>query len=194
MTDSRSSHRGPPFVMGLRSRTPASGRACSARERRASTGRGHRIPFNLFVALAPGALLVASAGLASPAVLAGSRAFALTAAEERPVVTFAGFHVFDDGSSRIFVKLTGKVPVEEKRGKEGVEYVLVGARIGAKNNKNPLPTEYFSASVLSVRLAADGDDVVLTLVLKKGVTPSHKVVQHADGTMTLNVDLPRLPE
>jgi len=31
-----------------------------------------------------------------------------------PAVTYTGFHVFDDGSSRIFVKLSGEVPVEAR--------------------------------------------------------------------------------
>ena len=108
----------------------------------------------------------------------------------RPMVTFTGFHVFADGSARIWVRLTRGVPVEERAAKGTVTYVLRGARVPGRNNKNPLLTSYFASSVMSARLIPTKHDTELVITLKEAVSPKHRVVERPDGTASVQVDLP----
>lgn len=116
-----------------------------------------------------------------------------------PAITFTGFHVFDDGRSRIFVKLTSEVPVEARYSGRKVEYVFRGAKIPIRNNKNPLITEHFPASIVSARYAADKkgkgrekpSDARLEIVLREESKPTHKVERQGDGTAIFTVDLPK---
>ena len=105
-------------------------------------------------------------------------------------VTFAGFHVFDDGTSPIFVKVTSEVPVEVKRKGKQVEYLLRGAKVVVKNNKNPLITKDFVSPVMVARLVPEKEGVVLHVELREVVTPTHRVSRHPDGSITLHVDFP----
>ena len=109
--------------------------------------------------------------------------------DRRPAVTFAGFHLFDNGGSRIFVNLTKAVTVDVRRNKRKVEYVLRGARVAIRHGD--LPTEYFTSPVVSARIAAEGPDAVMRVLLREPVEPKHRVVRHADGMATLYVDFPR---
>lgn len=118
-----------------------------------------------------------------------------------PAITFTGFHVFDDGRSRIFVKLTSEVPVEARYAGKKIEFVFRGARIPVRNNKNPLITEHFPASIVSARYATDKDkkgkhrdktaDARLEIVLREESRPVHKVERQTDGTAIFVVDLPK---
>jgi hypothetical protein len=116
-----------------------------------------------------------------------------------PAITFTGFHVFDDGRSRIFVKLTSEVPVEARYSGRRVEYIFRGAKIPVRNNKNPLITEHFPASIVSARYAADKKgkgrdkqaDARLEIVLREESKPTHKVERQGDGTAIFTVDLPK---
>jgi hypothetical protein len=116
-----------------------------------------------------------------------------------PAITFTGFHVFDDGRSRIFVKLTSEVPVETRYSGRKVEFLFRGAKIPIRNNKNPLITEHFPASIVSARYAADKKgkgrekhaDARLEIVLREESRPTHKVERQGDGTAIFTVDLPK---
>jgi hypothetical protein len=105
-------------------------------------------------------------------------------------VTFAGFHVFDDGTSRIFVKITKDVPVEAKRQGKQVDFLLRGAKVVVKNNKNPLITKEFVSPVMVARLVSEKEGVVLRVELREAVTPTHRVSRHPDGSVTLHIDFP----
>lgn len=116
-----------------------------------------------------------------------------------PAITFTGFHVFEDGRSRIFVKLTSEVPVEARYSGRKVEYLFRGAKIPVRNNKNPLITEHFPASIVSARYVADKKgkgrekpaDARLEIVLREESKPTHKVERQGDGTAIFTVDLPK---
>ena len=116
-----------------------------------------------------------------------------------PTITFTGFHVFDDGSSRIFVKLTSEVPVDARYSGKKLEYTFRGANIPLRNNKNPLITEHFPASIVSARFAHDkkgkrreaSSDPRLEIVLREESKPPHKVERMPDGTAIFTVDLPK---
>ncbi|HTM44247.1 MAG TPA: hypothetical protein VL137_04790 [Polyangiaceae bacterium] len=111
----------------------------------------------------------------------------------RPAVTFTGFHVFEDGSSRIWVRLTHAVLVEEKPGKGTVTYVLRGAKVPGRNNKNPLLTSHFSSAVMSARLVPTKHDTELVVMLKEAVSPKYRVIERPDKTASVQIDIPAAP-
>jgi hypothetical protein len=108
----------------------------------------------------------------------------------RPEVTFTGFHVFADGSSRIWVRLTHAVNVEQVSTRGKVTFVLKGAKVPGRNNKNPLNTSHFTSSVMSARLVATKSDTELVINLKQAVIPKHRVVARPDGTTSVQIDFP----
>jgi hypothetical protein len=108
----------------------------------------------------------------------------------RPAVTFTGFHVFADGSSRIWVRLTRTVNVEEHATRGKVTFVLKGAVVPGRNNKNPLITRHFTSSVMSARLLATKHDAELVVNLKRAVIPKHRIVSRPDGTTSVQIDFP----
>jgi len=120
-------------------------------------------------------------------------------ASHMPAITFSGFHVFDDGSSRIFVKLSAEVPVDAHYAGKRIEYVFRGARIPVRNNKNPLLTEHFGAQVVSARFVQDKKgkgrdkslDARFEIVLREESKPPHKIERMPDGTAIFTVDLPK---
>jgi hypothetical protein len=145
--------------------------------------------------LLAGALWVGllSSGLSgAPRMIAVARAAPAKKAEKvpRPQVTFTGFHVFADGSSRIWVRLTKAVNVEEHASKGKVIFVLKGAKVPGRNNKNPLITSHFASSVMSARLLATKHDAELVINLKQDVAPKHRVVSRPDGTTSVQIDFP----
>ncbi len=133
------------------------------------------------LALAPGAIDLAHAETA-----------AQKAAKKVPrsQVTFTGFHEFEDGSARIWVRLTKAVNVEERAAKGKVTFVLKGAKVPGRNNKNPLITSHFTSSVMSARLLATKHDAELVIALKQDVSPKHRVVSRPDGTISVQIDFP----
>jgi hypothetical protein len=144
------------------------------------------------------ALLLGGVALAGLALLPGAidSAHAETAAQKaakkapRPQVTFTGFHEFEDGSARIWVRLTKAVNVEEQAAKGKVTFVLKGAKVPGRNNKNPLITSHFTSSVMSARLLATKHDAELVITLKQDVAPKHRVVSRPDGTISVQIDFP----
>ncbi len=111
---------------------------------------------------------------------------------EFPVVTYPGYEATDGGGSRIFVELTKTVSVVEKKSEKGMEvdYVLKGARILKRNNRNPLVTVHFNTPVERAQLATQGKDVILRIKLRASSTPTWKVVNDDNGQPTLQVDFP----
>ncbi len=108
-----------------------------------------------------------------------------------PSVTFPGFRLLPDGSSLIWVVVNQTVPVEERRAKGRVTYVLKGAVIRIRNNTNPLVTTHFNTPVSRVRLVRDQAGAQLVLNLREDVSPTHRVVRGPRGMMVLQVRVPQ---
>jgi hypothetical protein len=126
--------------------------------------------------------------------------------EVKSEVTFSGFEAFDDGSARLFVKLTREVPVEAKYEGKTVDYLLPGTRIPVRNNKNPLLTRHFGSAVVSARFVAEEapgkrghkghkkktlGDVHLVVELREALRPAHRIETQPDGSAVLVVDVPK---
>jgi hypothetical protein len=110
-------------------------------------------------------------------------------------VIFTGFARRTDKGASIFVRMTGEVPVAVEQSGRRLVYHLSGAKVGVRNNANPLPTGQFGPPVSNVALVpGNGNvDVVIDLTDDPGDKPPvHRVVSQS-GLATLVVELPPPP-
>lgn len=116
-----------------------------------------------------------------------------TAPAGAPVeVIFTGFARRGDKGAAIFVRMTGEVPVAVEHNGRRLVYRLSGAKIGGRNNMNPLPTDQFGPPVSNVALvaASGGVDLVIDLSSDPGEkSPSYRFVSQSN-LATLVVELP----
>lgn len=111
------------------------------------------------------------------------------AADGGPLVTYSGLRVYKDGSSTFQVKLTHETPVTFSQQGTALTFVLKGARVDVKNNKNPLRAEYFQSNVMRTQLFDGETGVELKIGLRKAATPVHKMFRYSGGAI-LRVDIP----
>jgi hypothetical protein len=107
-------------------------------------------------------------------------------------VIFTGFARRGDKGAAIFVRMTGEVPVVLEQSGRRLVYHLSGAKLGVRNNANPLPTELFGPPVSNVALVAGNGsvDLVIDLSNEPGEkSPSYRFVSQS-GIATLVVELP----
>jgi hypothetical protein len=107
-------------------------------------------------------------------------------------LTYSGFHSFDDGTSLLFVELSGPVTIDETKGRDGIVYTLENTRVPIRNNRNPLLTGDFSTTLSRATFTQKKKAVELSLVLKADVQPSHQLVQRG-GVTVLEIRLPTAP-
>ena len=110
-------------------------------------------------------------------------------------VIFTGFARRTDQGASVYVRMTGEVPVAVEQSGRRLIYRLSGAKLGVKNNANPLPTGEFGPPVSNVALVATtgGVDVVIDLTSDPGdKVPAYRVVSQSK-LATLVVDLPPAP-
>lgn len=108
-----------------------------------------------------------------------------------PIATLPGFEMLGDGSSRVFVQLTQTVPVEERKAKGSLTYVLKGAHVSVHNNTNPLVTVHFNTPVSEARLRPAGADLLLVIDLRAPSSPTWKLTPAKDGASILQIDFPK---
>jgi hypothetical protein len=96
-----------------------------------------------------------------------------------------------DGGSRLFVALTQSVPVEERRGKNSLTYVLKGAHVVRFNNERPLVTVHFNTPVSRARLVPSGNDLHFIVSLRAAAAPTFKVDPAKDNGAILHIDFAR---
>ncbi|HTV20441.1 MAG TPA: AMIN domain-containing protein [Polyangiaceae bacterium] len=148
----------------------------------------------LCLAALAGAFVVPSAAHASdvraaPVALAESAA--PTPAPAAVEVIFTGVARRADKGVSIFVRMTGEVPVAVEQTGRRLVYHLSGAKLGVRNNANPLPTGQFGPPVSNVALVPGNGavDVVIELTSEPGDKPPYRVVSQS-GIATLVVELP----
>ncbi|MBW2277293.1 MAG: hypothetical protein JRF63_07365 [Deltaproteobacteria bacterium] len=105
-------------------------------------------------------------------------------------VTWPGFIMLPDGSSRVFLQTTK--PLEYKRAdkKNRVTLKLKGAEVFLKNNRNPLVTIHFNTPVRRGYLTSRGGAVEFVLEMKVSATASIAQFADQDGYHYLFVDFP----
>jgi hypothetical protein len=107
-----------------------------------------------------------------------------------PVASPPSFTRQDDGTSRIFMEVTRRVPVVETRSRARVVYLIRGAVLLQATTQLPLPTGFFTTPVERVQLVTAGPDVALVIDLREDVAPAHQEIDTPRG-MVIQVDFPR---
>lgn len=108
-----------------------------------------------------------------------------------PVVNMPGFEQLPDGGSRLFVQLSESVPVEERKARGTLTYVLKGASPRVWNNTNPLVTVHFNTPVSRARLVPHGKDLWFVVELRAAVEPTWKMSEAPERGAVLTIDFPR---
>lgn len=106
------------------------------------------------------------------------------------IATFPGFRVLPDGKTQLYVELSRPCSVNERRQGGTLVYVLRGARVVAKNNKNALITTHFPTPMDRARLRSAGEDLEVVIDLRADVSASYEVVPSEGGTARLQVTFP----
>lgn len=101
-----------------------------------------------------------------------------------------GFQMLDGGGSRLFVRLSGPVPVDVQKGKSSLTFVLKGAHVASRNNLRALETVHFNTPVVRAQLVAKKGELHFVVELRADVTPAWKVVEEEDKTSSLLIDFP----
>ena len=109
---------------------------------------------------------------------------------EASIATFPGFRLLPDGKTQLYVELSRPCSVNEKRQGGTLVYVLRGARVVARNNKNALITTHFPTPMDRARLRSAGDDLEVVIDLRADVTAAYEVVPSDGGTARLQVTFP----
>jgi OOP family OmpA-OmpF porin len=108
------------------------------------------------------------------------------------LVTFEGFRSFDDGTSLVFVELSGPVTVDVKKAHGAIVYTLENAKVPVRNNRNPLLTIDFSSIVRRATIAQKKKSVELSISLKADLEPEQRLVQRGGATV-LEIRFPKPP-
>jgi len=106
------------------------------------------------------------------------------------IATFPGFRLLPDGQTQLYVELSRPCAVNERRQGGTLIYVLRGARVVAKNNKNALITTHFSTPMDRARLRSAGEDLEVVIDLRADVSAVYEVVLSEGGTARLQVTFP----
>ncbi|HVJ89546.1 MAG TPA: hypothetical protein VM580_07055, partial [Labilithrix sp.] len=128
----------------------------------------------------------------------GSRASTASAGPAHPkyrksgrVVNMPGFEATPDGGSRLFVQLSERVPVDERKANGTITYVLKGASPRVWNNTNALETIHFNTPVSRARLVPHGGDVHFVVELRTAASPTWSVSESKDKGVMLTIDFPK---
>jgi hypothetical protein len=131
----------------------------------------------------------AELGPAESASFGHERPASLAEESDSAVVTFTGLRVYDDGSSTLVVSLTRKTPVEFSQEGTEVTFLLAGAKVRWRNNKNPLLAKYFKSNVIEAKLDDSKDGATLVVQLRENVRPQHNMGDAGGGAL-LRIDVP----
>jgi hypothetical protein len=107
------------------------------------------------------------------------------------VATLPGFQMLPDGSSRLFVTLTGQANVTEKKDARALTYVIHGAHVVLRNNENALVTVHFNTPVTRARLLPVRGDLAFSIELRADSASTWRMVDGGDGSAILQVDFPK---
>jgi hypothetical protein len=107
-----------------------------------------------------------------------------------PAITWPGFQMQPDGSSRVFVQITTQVDVSAALvdGKVIVDFGNVS--IAGSNNRRPLVTKFFNTPVTSVEVKRANKRTTLVLTMRAPIEPRVSQEQAKSGFHFVYVDFP----
>jgi hypothetical protein len=105
-------------------------------------------------------------------------------------ITWPGFQMRPDGTSRVFIQSTSALAGETALADGKYTLKFIGAKIAGSTNRLPLETRFFNTPVTKVSLAVAKDSVSLVLELRADVTPRVTTERGPSGYHFTYLDLP----
>ena len=109
------------------------------------------------------------------------------------LLTWPGFQMNENGTSRVFVQLTAYPDTQTNASASKIHVWMKGVRIGLRNNRRPLDTRFFQTPVKMVRAVGKRDGVHLMIDLKRSVEHKEYRVEGKDGKRYLCLEFPAEP-
>jgi hypothetical protein len=107
-------------------------------------------------------------------------------------ITWPGFQMRPDGSSRVFIQSTKAIlPKLLPTAAGKFELQLPGARIAEKTNRLPLDTRFFNTPVTKVSVTAASSGAVVQLDMRAAITPQVNSEQGPSGYYFTYIELPK---
>ena len=107
------------------------------------------------------------------------------------VITWPGFQMQPDGSSRVFLQSTAPLATQAAMANDRLLVVDLGdAGIAGPNNRRPLYTSYFNTPVTRVEIKRTKKRVTLELTLRAPVQPRISSEQAKSGYYFVYIDFP----
>jgi hypothetical protein len=106
------------------------------------------------------------------------------------LVTWPGFQMMPDGSSRVFIQTSVEVTPELKRDSAGFQVFLPRVSLPPGNARLALDTHYFNTPVDNVRAVARGQGVVVLLAMRTKIQPTVRTERAASGYFFTYVEFP----
>ena len=111
--------------------------------------------------------------------------------ETRPVITWPGFQMRPDGTSRVFIQSTTALTSMPVASPAKFSLHLPGAKVSGNTNRLPLETRFFNTPVARVNIEEKRDGVTLVLDLRGDVEPVVSSERGPAGFYFLYIDLPK---
>jgi hypothetical protein len=141
---------------------------------------------------APGRASGSYAGVVPGAANKAPPAAKAARATNGPTITWPGFQMRPDGSSRVFIQSTA--PLEPKvlsSAGTKFELQLPRARVAAKTNRLPLDTRFFNTPVTKVSVSSASGGAVVQIELRATVTPAVTSETGPTGYFFTYIELPK---
>jgi hypothetical protein len=106
-------------------------------------------------------------------------------------ITWPGFQMRPDGTSRVFIQSNAPVTPQPTAAPGKYLLHLPGARVSAGTNRLPLDTRYFNTPVSRVSLSADHNGATVLLELRADVEPQLSSEVGSTGYYFTFIDLPK---
>ena len=116
---------------------------------------------------------------------------AVPAGKGPATITWPGFQMRADGSSRVFVQSSAQLEPELKSADGKLLVHLPRARVVATTNRLPLETRFFNTPVTKVSLSIDRSGATLVLDMRAPVTPQISSERGSTGYYFTFIDLPK---
>lgn len=97
------------------------------------------------------------------------------------MLSWPGFQMMPDGSSRVFLQMSEAVPHAVTREGNTLVVTLKGAKILHRNHGRPLLTQFFNTPVTRVKVKRVRRALRVEISLRADVTPQVRAVTGADG-------------
>ena len=109
----------------------------------------------------------------------------------KPVITWPGFQMRTDGTSRVFIQSTVALSPQPSAAPGRFSVILPGAKVAAGTNRLPLETRFFNTPVTRVNIAVQREAVTVTLDLRAEVAPVISSERGPNGFYFVYIDLPK---